>query len=761
MKLARFHCYRRPAPGLRNVPSVSWVSTAMALAALTALAPVPVLAATAAPPALSALSTLSTGTESALAPAIAGPMLTPGAFYLFRSYEPGRDGTVTAIAVYHPLQEPGAPAASDPRARYDLHLDVDGDGVEDLTFRFRLASGPETGSEGPLGGYRAELLYGPVEHALRAGPLRPSATGATEIPGCGRGRLFAGPRRDPVSINRRLIRGPADALDPLGPTDAALGADHGFNTTAFAVELPLACLGGGDHVVAGWTSSRLPARGAAGGGLVEIARLGNPRLPGSADAPSWSSVADPAMPTHLAAAAALTSAPFELPAAVPREDLIALYLEGLPGLNATAPGADVLRLDPTVPPRTPAHQDPLGVLAGDRAGWPNGRRPGDDVVDAALRALAGGLCYLDGFDLCRPADAPAGALPWTDQVAISGSDFAPAFPYLLPPIPAPLGAITAAALSPGVTEQSCACLSYPYICWYYAMKSAGYTPSNTCPNTIDGGHFGQLGTSYMPSADIIDFGGHAGHIKSSTSSSVTVEDFNYNASCDYRPSVVYYASSWGGAVRAWVRKPAHVGLSSPANGATGVVSPVTLSWGAAAWADQYVLDVATNSSFTNPTTYYVTGTSKTLTLSGGTTYWWRVNARRGPYGSTWIYSEVGVSNARSFTVAPPCSSVAVPTISGTIYQGHPKLFWSGVSGADRYKIYIRYDTPSGSYWYYAQTTATQYVDYGHNIYAGGGTKQYVIYKVTAVNDGPGCSPAFESGLSNYVQSTCEAEIPIQ
>ena len=758
MKLVRFHCYRRPAPGLRSVPSVSWVATALALAALTALAPVPGIAAmaAAAPPALSA------GAEGAPAPAVAGPMLTTGAFYLFRSYEPGRDGTVTAIAVYHLLQEPGVPTASDRKARYDLHVDYDGDGVEDLTFRFRLAPGPETGRKGPLGGYRAELLYGPVEHAPTAGPLRPSAGGDTEIPGCGRVRLFAGPRRDPVSINQRLIRGPADALDPLGPMDAALSADHGFNATAFAVELPVACLGGGDHVIAGWTSSRLPAGRAAGGGLVEIARLGNPRLPDNGEAPSWSSLADPAVPAHLAAAAALTAAPLDLPTAVPREDLIALYREGLPGLNATAPGADVLRLDPSVRPRPRAQQDPLGILGGDLAGWPNGRRPGDDVVDAGLRALAGAFCYLDGFGLCRPDQAPAGELPWTDQVAISASDFGAAFPYLLPPIPAPLGAITAAALPPGEDDPTCACGSYPYICWYYAMARAGYT-GGLCPNTIHGGYFGEIGTSYMPSADIIDFGGHAGYIASSTSSTVTVDDFNYGATCGYRYNVVYYSPSWGSAVRGWVRKPAHVGLSSPANGATGVTSSVTLSWGAAARADQYVLDVATNSSFTTTTTYYVTGTSKTLTLSGGTTYWWRVNARRGPYDSTWVYSEGGVSSARSFTTASPCSSVGVPTISGTIYPTsppyHPKLFWSAVSGADRYKIYIRYNTPSGSYWYYAQTTATQYVDYGHTIYAGGGTKETVIYKVTAVNDGPGCSPASESGLSNYVQSTCEADLP--
>jgi Domain of unknown function (DUF4331) len=60
-------------------------------------------------------------------------------FYLFRSYEPGRQDYVTVIANYQPLQDAyGGPNyfTLDPEALYEIHLDNDGDAREDLTFRF-------------------------------------------------------------------------------------------------------------------------------------------------------------------------------------------------------------------------------------------------------------------------------------------------------------------------------------------------------------------------------------------------------------------------------------------------------------------------------------------------------------------------------------------------------------------------------------------------------------------------------------------------
>jgi hypothetical protein len=78
-------------------------------------------------------------------------------------------------------------------------------------------------------------------------------------------------------------------------------------------------------------------------------------------------------------------------------------------------------------------QNNLGVIGGDVAGFPNGRRPGDDVVDIALRVVMGKLCKLNIG--CVPADAPAGDAPLTDGALVNDSFFDNAFPYLKTPLP--------------------------------------------------------------------------------------------------------------------------------------------------------------------------------------------------------------------------------------------------------------------------------------------------------------------------------------
>ena len=79
------------------------------------------------------------------------------------------------------------------------------------------------------------------------------------------------------------------------------------------------------------------------------------------------------------------------PPLTPRNDLVQVFLTGVPGLNqpARVRPAEMLRLNTSIAPVAPAAQNPLGVLGGDVAGFPNGRRPGDDVVDIALRAAEG------------------------------------------------------------------------------------------------------------------------------------------------------------------------------------------------------------------------------------------------------------------------------------------------------------------------------------------------------------------------------------
>ena len=80
------------------------------------------------------------GSSHREAPGITGrPKLDGTDFYMFRSYEPGRQDYVTLIANYVPLQDAyGGPNffTLDPRAVYEIHVDNNGDAREDLTFQF-------------------------------------------------------------------------------------------------------------------------------------------------------------------------------------------------------------------------------------------------------------------------------------------------------------------------------------------------------------------------------------------------------------------------------------------------------------------------------------------------------------------------------------------------------------------------------------------------------------------------------------------------
>jgi hypothetical protein len=107
-----------------------------------------------------------------------------------------------------------------------------------------------------------------------------------------------------------------------------------------------------------------------------------------------------------------------------RTDLLPLvtYAPPIAGPGTPAgPIADMLRLNMGVAPTPPANQSRLGLLGGDAAGFPNGRRLGDDVVDIALRVVAGVL---------NPAfnKFPNNALG--DGVNVNDKPYRTAFPYL-------------------------------------------------------------------------------------------------------------------------------------------------------------------------------------------------------------------------------------------------------------------------------------------------------------------------------------------
>ena len=119
-----------------------------------------------------------------------------------------------------------------------------------------------------------------------------------------------------------------------------------------------------------------------------------------------------------------------------------MFLKGIEGLNQpkSVTPSEMLRLNTTIAPKAALAQNPLGVAGGDSSGFPNGRRPADDVVDLSLRVAMGALCVLTGPSDslkvgCKPSDAPAGGLALTDGVRRTAANYQSAFPYFNTPLP--------------------------------------------------------------------------------------------------------------------------------------------------------------------------------------------------------------------------------------------------------------------------------------------------------------------------------------
>jgi hypothetical protein len=454
------------------------------------------------------LATLPTPSSHREAPFITEhPKVDGTDFYLFRSYEPGREDYVTLVADYLPLQDPyGGPNffAMDPDALYEIHVDNDGDGREDITFQFRFRTerrdlaldigpasdrrsvavplenvGPitarDTRSLNVLETYEANVVYGDRRSGA-AIPLVNARTGATvfakpaddigtksiadyatyarlhvhdvRLPNGSLGRMFVGQRKDPfvVALGKAfdLVN-----LNPVGAVDANEDKLSDKNVTALVLELPIDFLTAQSPTIGAWTTASLrrnrtlrtkdhAGEAIEAGPWVQVSRLGMPlvnelviglkdkdRFNGSEpkdDAQFLTYVTHPTLPALLEALFGVTA-----PTAIPRQDLVQVFLTGVPGLNATATPCEVLRLNTSIAPTPLSMQNDLGVLGGDSAGFPNGRRPGDDVVDAALRVVMGVLL--------PAADAPSGQLPYTDGAYVDATFFEDRFPYLRDPIP--------------------------------------------------------------------------------------------------------------------------------------------------------------------------------------------------------------------------------------------------------------------------------------------------------------------------------------
>ena len=116
-----------------------------------------------------------------------------------------------------------------------------------------------------------------------------------------------------------------------------------------------------------------------------------------------------------------------------RADLVAILLTGVPNLNFTGPvKADLLRLNTAITPTAAVGAgNRLGVLAGDFAGFPNGRRLEDDIVDIELRAVAQGYGPILNQALGLPNKSPNNVVG--DGVDANEKAFSTSFPYAASP----------------------------------------------------------------------------------------------------------------------------------------------------------------------------------------------------------------------------------------------------------------------------------------------------------------------------------------
>jgi hypothetical protein len=447
------------------------------------------------------------------APAItAMPKLDTTDFYVFRSYEPGREGFVTFIANYLPAQDPFSGPnyyELETKGIYEIHVDNDGDGVEDITFQFRFTNALQNLAvnaggvitpialiqDGQIGrggnpkdngalnvdeSYTLSIIRGDRRNGERQA-ITDARTGSMHfakpvdnvgfktlpdydayaqahirsihVPGCGDGRVFVGQRKDPFVVSLGETFDLINYAHPVGEQFANAGRDDnaGKNVTSLVLEVPTTCLTAKDPVIGAWTTASRTANddeADESNNFVQVSRMGlalfNELVIGLKDKDKYNAsepkddaqflhyVTNPSFPELVGIV--FGSAGVKAPTLFPRADLVATFLTGIKGLNqpANVKPAEMIRLNTSILPTPINKQNRLGVLGNDTAGYPNGRRPGDDVVDITLRVAMGRLISAGLFG--SPAQAPSGALDFTDGAISNALFFDNQFPYVKAPI---------------------------------------------------------------------------------------------------------------------------------------------------------------------------------------------------------------------------------------------------------------------------------------------------------------------------------------
>jgi hypothetical protein len=345
--------------------------------------------------------------------------------YAFRS--PDKPNMLTIISNVIPGEDPAAGPnyfTFSPTARYNIYIDRNGDGKQDITYRFKFNRKPGVAFLGNtvqsytvtkiargksqvvarastppnnIGPRTLKTLYKTTDYRSLAAKAVTSMKGG--------GLVFAGQRDDPffgdigaifdfVAIRR-------------GTGNAGGGKDFlaDYAVHAMAIQIPIAQVDTKSHAIGIWTSvdrRNVTVGGRVNRGWTQVSRLGNP-LVNEVIIPTglkdlWNRVT-PAQEKQFAKyyrtpiLAGVINQLYKL--GVPtrnRDDLVAVLLTGIPKVTFTGKTlADELRINLSVPVTEASKFSRLGVLGGDNQGWPNGRRLGDDVIDIAEQAVGGFL----------------------------------------------------------------------------------------------------------------------------------------------------------------------------------------------------------------------------------------------------------------------------------------------------------------------------------------------------------------------------------
>jgi len=378
---------------------------------------------------------------------------------LYAFVSPDTPNKVTIISNFIPFEEPaGGPNFYQfgTGVRYDVRIDNNGDARPDVVYRwtfhnhirnpdtFLYNTGPVTSLDDPdlnmyqtydvqriSGGSAKTIVHNAVAVPSRVGTASmPDYAGLRDdgIVSTDKSKYFAGQADDPFFADLRVF----NLLYGGDLSETGNDTLEEYNVNALALQVPKARLAASGDAAANpivgiWSTA---SRRAPGGNWVQVSRLGNPLVnevvipAGKKDRWNASKPTDDAqfLPyVQDPEVARLIEAIYGIPApATPRDDLVSVFLTGVDGLNQPAHvvPSEELRLNMSIAPCTSGCST-LGVIGGDNAGFPNGRRLSDDVLDASLQVVEGVLVGQDtGLG---------------DGVDANDVSFGHAFPYLAMP----------------------------------------------------------------------------------------------------------------------------------------------------------------------------------------------------------------------------------------------------------------------------------------------------------------------------------------